>query len=56
MDADGNVTSAEYQPLGSTTSDANKKAIAISKAKLIKFNKGSDESAGTLIFNFKLKN
>jgi outer membrane biosynthesis protein TonB len=56
VDANGNVTSAEYQPLGSTTSDANKKAIAISKAKLIKFNKGSDESVGTLIFNFKLKN
>ena len=56
VDAGGNVTSAEYQPLGSTTADASMKAIAIRKARQIKFNNGSDESAGTLIFNFKLKN
>ena len=56
VDAAGNVTSAEYQPHGSTTSDATLKAIAIRKALLVKFNSGSDETAGTLIFNFKLKN
>jgi hypothetical protein len=49
------VISAEYQPRGSTTSDANLKAIAIRKAKQVKFNPGSDESVGTLQFNFKLK-
>jgi hypothetical protein len=55
VDAAGNVISAEYQPRGSTTSDANLKAIAIRKAKQVKFNPGSDESVGTLQFNFKLK-
>ncbi len=56
VDAAGNVISAEYQPLGSTSSDATLKGIAIRKAHQVKFNSGSDESAGTLIFNFKLKN
>jgi outer membrane biosynthesis protein TonB len=55
VDANGNVISAEYQPRGSTTSDPNLKAIAIRKAKQVKFNAGSDESVGTLQFNFKLK-
>jgi hypothetical protein len=56
VDAAGNVISAEYQAHGSTTSDANLKAIAIRKAHQVKFNTGSDESAGTIVFNFKLKN
>ncbi len=56
VDASGNVVSADYQPRGSTTADASMKAIAIRKARQIKFNTGSDESVGTLVFNFKLKN
>jgi hypothetical protein len=56
VDAAGNVISAEYQAHGSTTSDATLKEIAIRKAHQVKFNSGSDESVGTLIFNFKLKN
>ena len=56
VDAAGNVISAEYQARGSTTADASLKAIAIQKAHQVKFNSGSDESVGTLIFNFKLKN
>lgn len=56
IDASGNVVSATYQPRGSTTSDASMKSIAQRKAMQIKFNSGSDESAGTIIFNFKLKN
>jgi len=55
IDAGRNVISAEYQPRGSTTSDPNLKAIALRKAKQVKFNTGSDESTGTLQFNFKLK-
>jgi hypothetical protein len=55
IDAAGNVISAEYQPRGSTTSDPNLKAIALRKAKQVKFNPGSDESTGTLQFNFRLK-
>ncbi|MBS1597965.1 MAG: hypothetical protein JST75_07050 [Bacteroidetes bacterium] len=56
VDGSGNVISAEYQPRGSTTSDASMKAIALRKAHQIKFNSGNDESVGTIIFNFKLKN
>jgi outer membrane biosynthesis protein TonB len=56
VDASGNVISADYQPRGSTTSDASMKAIALRKAHQIKFNGASDESVGTIIFNFKLKN
>jgi hypothetical protein len=55
IDAAGNVISAEYQPRGSTTSDPNLKAIALRKARQVKFNPGSEESAGTLQFNFRLK-
>jgi hypothetical protein len=56
VDAAGNVISAQYQPRGSTTADAGLKEIAIRKAHQVRFNSGSDESAGTIIFNFKLKN
>jgi hypothetical protein len=56
VDANGNVSSAVYQPRGSTTSEANMKAIAVRKALQIKFNTGGDESVGTIIFNFKLRN
>jgi hypothetical protein len=54
VDANGNVVDADYQPRGSTTSDASMKAIAIRKAKQVKFNAGGDESVGTIIFNFKV--
>jgi len=56
IDASGTVLSAEFQPRGSTTSDASMKAIALRKARQIKFSNGADESVGTLIFNFHVKN
>ncbi|HEV9037487.1 MAG TPA: hypothetical protein VGQ51_12725 [Puia sp.] len=56
VDAGGNVTSAEYSLMGSTTSMANYKDLATEKARQIKFNPGSDESVGTLIFNFRIHN
>jgi hypothetical protein len=58
VDGSGNVVSATYQPRGSTTSDGGMRDIAIRKAKLIKFNASAsgEESIGTLIFNFRLKN
>ncbi|HEY4062203.1 MAG TPA: hypothetical protein VGM30_09900 [Puia sp.] len=56
VDANGNVVDADYQPRGSTTADASLKAIAIRKAKQVKFNAGGDESVGTLVFNFKVHN
>lgn len=56
VDANGTVISADYQPRGSTTSDPTMKAIAIRKARQVKFNAGSAEASGTIIFNFRLKN
>jgi hypothetical protein len=52
VDASGNVTDATYQLRGSTTSDDLMKAIALRKARLVKFNAGDGESVGTIIFNF----
>lgn len=56
VDESGKVISATYQQRGSTTSDASMKEIAIRKALQIKLNSGSQESVGTIIFNFKLRN
>lgn len=56
VDESGKVVSATYQPRGSTTADANMKQIAVRKALQVKFNAGSTESTGTLIFNFTLHN
>ena len=56
IDAGGSVISADYQPRGSTTSDPGLIDIAKRKARQVKFNTGTAESAGTIIFNFKLKN
>ena len=56
VDANGNVTKATFNPHGTTTTNANIKAIALKKAKLLKFNSATDaEQFGTIIFNFKLK-
>ena len=56
VDGAGNVVSAVYQPRGSNSSDADKKAIAIRKAMQVKFNASGSESSGSLVFNFKLQN
>jgi len=56
VDASGNVISAEYQARGSTTSASDLKAIALQKARQVKFNSGAEESTGTIVFNFKLRN
>ena len=56
VDGNGNVTEADYQPRGSTTSDANYKAIAKRWALKQKLNATGGESEGTIIFNFKIHN
>ncbi len=56
VDPNGAVIDADYQPRGSTTSDASMKAIALRKARQIKFNAGANESVGTIIFNFRIRN
>lgn len=56
VDENGNVTSADYDMRGSTTSAGSLVAIAKRKAMQVKFNAGSGESVGSIIFNFKLHN
>jgi hypothetical protein len=56
VDESGKVISAVYQPRGSTSAAANLKSIAIRKALQIKLNSGSEESMGTIVFNFKVTN
>lgn len=56
VDESGKVIAAVYEPRGSTTSDATLKSIANRKAMQIKFNPGEEETSGTIIFNFKLRN
>jgi hypothetical protein len=55
VDASGRVVSATINPRGTTTTNANIRAIAKRKATSLKFNAGADEQNGTLIFDFKLK-
>jgi outer membrane biosynthesis protein TonB len=55
VNENGAVTSAVYSSRGSTSSNATLKNIAIKKALQLKFNEGSDESTGTVVFNFRLK-
>ncbi len=56
VDGNGNVTEAEYQLMGSTTSASNFKEIARRKARQVKFNATGEESVGTIVFNFKVHN
>jgi hypothetical protein len=56
IDGNGNVISAVYQPRGSTTGSNSYKSIATRKATQIKFNPGAEESMGTIIFNFRVRN
>lgn len=58
VSANGSVISASFQPRGSTTSDPGMRAIALQKARQLKFTPGEndEESIGTIIFNFRLKN
>jgi hypothetical protein len=56
VDENGNVTSAEYQLRGSTTSASSYVSIAKEKARLVKFTPGAAESIGTIIFTFRVHN
>jgi outer membrane biosynthesis protein TonB len=56
VDAGGRVTSASYSPVGSTSTNAAMKSIALRRARELKFNAGGDGQTGTVIFNFRLRN
>ncbi|MDR0792537.1 MAG: energy transducer TonB [Chitinophagaceae bacterium] len=52
----GTVTGAVINPRGTTTTNANIRAIARRKALQLKFNNGQvEEQSGTIVFNFKLR-
>ncbi len=56
VDKEGNVTSAIVNPRGTTTTNANIRAIATRKARQLKLNAGSeDDQTGTILFDFKLR-
>jgi hypothetical protein len=54
VDANGKVTSATVNPKGTTTTNPNNRQIAIKKAYQIKFNNGSEEQTGTIVFDLKV--
>ena len=57
VDKSGNVIDAVINPYGTTTTNPQIRAIAISKAKQLKLNSGDDdEQTGTILFNFKVTN
>lgn len=56
VDENGNVTSAEYDMRGSTTSDGSLIAIAIRKVKQVKFQGNGQEHVGGVIVNLKVHN
>ncbi len=55
VDAAGNVTNATRNPRGTTTTNSGIIGIALSKARQLKLNKGTDEQTGTIVFDFKLR-
>jgi hypothetical protein len=58
VDAQGNVTSAVFQPKGSTTNDMTMRTIAVNKARQLKFNgqaDGPETDLGTIVFNFRVR-
>lgn len=58
VDPNGNVTSVNIQPKGTTTGNSVIKNIALQKAKLLKFTAnpdGADEEVGTVVFVFRVR-
>ncbi len=56
VDKTGNVITATVNPRGTTTTNANIRAIALRKARGLKMTAGNeDEQIGTIVFNFKLR-
>jgi len=58
VDANGNVTSAVFQPKGSTTNDVALRTIAVNKARQLRFNgqaDGPETDLGTIVFQFKVR-
>jgi len=56
VNKDGSVIAASINPRGTTTTNANIKAIAQRKAMQLKLNAGNvDEQTGTIVFNFRLR-
>ena len=56
IDGNGRVTSAVYQPRGSTTAQSYYKELAVRTAMKLKYNPSGEESSGTIQFNFRVTN
>ncbi len=56
VDANGNVTSANYTQRGSSTTDSDLKALAIKNARKFRFSPGEiEKQCGTITFDFKVQ-
>lgn len=57
VDAGGRVISAGINPRGTTTTNANIRAIALRNARQLRLNKGEEEAdqSGTIVFDFRIK-
>ncbi|MEY3350144.1 MAG: hypothetical protein RIQ50_255 [Bacteroidota bacterium] len=59
VDRNGNVIGATIQAKGTTTGNSSMKAIALQKARQLKFTPdpdGAEEQIGTIVFNFRVSN
>jgi outer membrane biosynthesis protein TonB len=56
VDVNGKVLTASVNPRGTTTTNANIRKIATTKAFQIKFTAGTEEQSGTIFFDFKVAN
>lgn len=55
INADGNVVTANFRQLGSTSSNPTLRRIALQRVKQVQFDKGNGEGKGVLLFRFRLK-
>ena len=56
IDANGKVVYANVNPRGTTTTNQNIRQIAKEKAFQVKFNSGTEEQSGTIVFDFRVTN
>lgn len=55
INADGNVVTANFRQLGSTSSNPTLRRIALQRVKQVQFDKGNGDGNGVLLFRFRLK-
>ncbi len=54
LNAEGQVITAKFKPVGSTTVDADLVSLAVQNAREFKFSKGEANECGTVTYRFNL--